>query len=355
MTERLSPPHAPAPPHPVALSDPDDDFDAAKLDSYTAYLREIGRSALLSHDQEIALAQRIEHGIWAAAQIDDTDHPPTREQMGPLRLAIRDGADAFTGFVQSNLRLVVSIAKHYEGRSIPIRDLVQEGNIGLMKAVEKYDWRTGFRFSTYATWWIRQSIRRALHSQDRTIYLPVHANDEWTRIRRAEDLLRQTLHREPTDAQIAAYLETIADEDHRPIAVGKIGHLRNVTGYMDSMDAPANKAGMRGEWESQGDGSLKDMLADRSFDPYRVAARNAALLRLVEVLDRHLDVRERLIVKACFGIDTGHPNTLKEVGETIGMSRERVRQYRERAIKKLREVDDLAELLALLADSEDPE
>ena len=260
-------------------------------DSLRSYLHEISALPLLNHEQEIALAQRIETGDQAALQ-----------QM-----------------VRHNLRLVVSVAKRYVGRGLTLLDLVQEGNIGLMRAAQKYDWQTGFRFSTYATWWIRQAITRAIADQGRTIRLPVHMGEAVSRLHRTVQTLSQTLGRKPT-------IEEIAKEAELPEE--RVEVMMRMSQQTLSLDVPISA----GE-----DVTLGDVVSNKVEVENPENEVSAGLLReeIAEALEL-LAPRERLVVDLRFGITKPRQYTLAEVGSQLGISRERVRQIERTALKKLR-------------------
>jgi len=259
-------------------------------DTLQLYLREIGQVKLLTPQEEITLAKRIRRGDKKA-----------REQM-----------------ITANLRLVVKIAREYEGLGLPLLDLINEGNIGLMKGVERFDLNKGAKLSTYASLWIKQAIRRALSNQSKTIRLPVHVFDKMTHIRRAEVKLRETLDREPTDEEVADNLGL---------------NTRRIRQYREASRAPVSLNSPVSEDNST---SISDHVADASaaapFDEI-VKHNDNELMR--EVLAT-LDARESRILSMRFGLDNGRPKTLEEVGERLGVTRERIRQIQEQALQKMR-------------------
>ena len=268
------------------------------------YLTDIGQYPLLTKDDEVRLAQAIEGGVAARAEMDagGTITPARKRE---LKRAIKVGDDAERTFVQSNLRLVVSIAKKYQASGLPLLDLIQEGNLGLMHAVEKFDWRKGFKFSTYATWWIRQAITRGIANTGRTIRLPVHAGDTLARLQKARARLELKFGRPATLAELSAEVEMPEDK---------------VTEAL----------------REDGDAELGDVVEDRSAEsPFEVAA-TALLPEEISRLLSPLDEREREILKLRFGLDRGEPRTLEEVGEHFNLTRERIRQIEARAMSKLR-------------------
>ncbi len=262
-------------------------------DPVRLYLREIAETPLLTHDQEISLAKRVE----------DSDQ------------------EAVQQFVRANLRLVVSIAKRYVNRGLTLLDLIQEGNIGLMRAVQKYDWRKGFRFSTYATWWIRQAITRAIADQSRTIRLPVHMGDSISRYRKTLNRLAQTLGRQPTAEEVAEAMEVPPEKIHQIVQAAQ----RTI-----SLETPIG---------NEDDTSLGDLIADElSETPYEAASESMLKRDINAALDT-LTAREKLVLQLRFGLGAGHQHTLAEVGDQLQISRERVRQIENEALQKLRRLD----------------
>jgi RNA polymerase primary sigma factor len=262
-------------------------------DPVRLYLREIAETPLLTHDQEIDLAKRVEDNDLQAVQ----------------------------QFVRANLRLVVSIAKRYVNRGLTLLDLIQEGNIGLMRAVQKYDWRKGFRFSTYATWWIRQAITRAIADQSRTIRLPVHMGDSISRYRKTLNQLAQSLGRQPTPEEVAETMEVAPEKIHQIVQAAQ----RTI-----SLETPIG---------NEDDTSLGDLIADEvSETPYEAASESMLKRDVSAALDT-LSARERLVLQLRFGLGQGHQHTLAEVGEQLQISRERVRQIENEALQKLRRLD----------------
>jgi len=286
-------------------------------DLVRVYLDEIGRHELLTKDDEARLAQDIDAGRDARAKLDEPGRIK-RNDRRKLEEAVLRGEAARREFIQSNLRLVVSIAKKYQASGLPLLDLVQEGNLGLMHAVEKFDWRKGFKFSTYATWWIRQAIQRGIANTGRTIRLPAHAGDNLLRLHRVRAQLEAELEREPTVAELARELD-VAEE--------KVTELLLVAPDPVSLAEPVSE---------DGETELGDLVEDRSAEsPFDAAAR-ALLPAEVEKLLSVLDERERRILSLRFGLDRGEPRTPDEVGELVHLSRERVRQIEARALSRLR-------------------
>ncbi len=281
------------------------------------YLTDIGQYPLLTKDDEVRLAQQIEAGTEAREELEATENP-TAARKRELRRSSRQGEEAERTFVQSNLRLVVSIAKKYQASGLPLLDLIQEGNLGLMHAVEKFDWRKGFKFSTYATWWIRQAITRGIANTGRTIRLPVHAGDTLARLQKARARLELKYGRPATLTELAAEVEMPED---------KVTEALRFAAEPLSLSEPLRE---------DGDAELGDVVEDRSADsPFEVAA-TALLPDEISRLLAPLDEREREILKLRFGLDRGEPRTLEEVGEHFNLTRERIRQIEARAMSKLR-------------------
>jgi RNA polymerase sigma factor (sigma-70 family) len=281
------------------------------------YLTDIGQFELLDKEDEVRLAQAIEAGAEASRRLEEAENrlDPALERQ--LRRTVRAGDEAERAFVQSNLRLVVSIAKKYQSSGLPLLDLIQEGNLGLMHAVEKFDWRKGFKFSTYATWWIRQAITRGIANTGRTIRLPVHAGDTLVRLQKARTMLELRLGRHPTRLELAA--EVGLDEE------------RVVEALRFSADPLSLSEPLR-----EGDGVLGDVVEDRSaVSPFEAAAVSLLPAQVRRLL-AHLDDREQEILRLRYGIDRGEPRTLEEVGEYFSLTRERIRQIEARAMSKLR-------------------
>ena len=281
------------------------------------YLTDIGQYPLLTKDDEVRLAQQIEEGNEARQELDAAENLSAARKR-ELRRISRRGEEAERTFVQSNLRLVVSIAKKYQASGLPLLDLIQEGNLGLMHAVEKFDWRKGFKFSTYATWWIRQAITRGIANTGRTIRLPVHAGDTLARLQKARARLELKLGRPATLTELAAEVEMPED---------KVTEALRFAAEPLSLSEPLRE---------DGDAELGDVVEDRSADsPFEVAA-TALLPDEIARLLAPLDEREREILKLRFGLDRGEPRTLEEVGEHFNLTRERIRQIEARAMSKLR-------------------
>ena len=281
------------------------------------YLTDIGQYPLLTKEDEVRLAQQIENGVEARGKLE-TEEKLTAAEKRDLKRLDRNGARAEKKFVQSNLRLVVSIAKKYQASGLPLLDLIQEGNLGLMHAVEKFDWRKGFKFSTYATWWIRQAITRGIANTGRTIRLPVHAGDTLARLQKARTRLELKYGRPATLTELAADVEMPED---------KITEALRFANEPLSLSEPLRE---------DGDAELGDVVEDRgAASPFEVAATSLLPDEIARLL-APLDEREREILKLRFGLDRGEPRTLEEVGEHFNLTRERIRQIEARAMSKLR-------------------
>ncbi|MBC7442296.1 MAG: sigma-70 family RNA polymerase sigma factor [Ramlibacter sp.] len=284
-------------------------------DTFGFYLRKIGRVALLTAEEEVDLARRIEVGLFAAQRLalGVSDPDATRD----LTWLARDGERSKTRFVEANLRLVVSVAKHYSGRGIPIMDLVQDGNLGLLRAVEKFDFTTGYKFSTYGIWWIRQSIHRGMVGAARTIRLPVHTVEKLNKVKRIRGDLTGALHRDPTLAELAegcripeADVRSLLDWDNKPI----------------SYHIPLG----------EGLGDISELIMD---DDWPQPEEYAALALRRSDITFHLDslpTRERMILEARFGFNGDQPCTLDQIAVREGVTRERIRQIEKRALALMR-------------------
>jgi RNA polymerase sigma factor (sigma-70 family) len=294
------------------------------------YLDSIGRYPLLSQEDEVRLAQAIEAGRQAEQELS-TARDPTPRRADELQRIKRKGDRAFEQFVNSNLRLVVSIAKRYQGSDLPMLDLIQEGNIGLMHAVEKFDWRRGYKFSTYATWWVRQAIGRGIDNTGRAVRLPVHTGDQVRRLQRARSALEGRLGRNPTAPELA---------DHLGMSEHEVQNLARLVVEPVSLASPIG---------SDGDSELGDVMADEtSPSPFDEVARGMLSDELAKLLG-HLGERERLILRLRFGLDRGEPRTLDEVGAEMHLTRERIRQIERSALAKLRRPSSEALARELLA------
>jgi RNA polymerase sigma factor (sigma-70 family) len=295
--------------------------DDADEDLVRLYLSDLGQYRLLTKDDEVRLAKAIEAGkeaieTLAARTADDADLSSIRQRE--LRRVARQGEEAARQFVHANLRLVVSIAKKYQPSGLPLLDLIQEGNLGLMHAVEKFDWRKGFKFSTYATWWIRQAITRGIANTGRTIRLPVHVGDTLARLYKARLRLELKYGRPATLAELACEVEMPED---------KVTEALRVAAEPLSLSEPLS---------DDGDVVLADVVEDHlAENPFEVAA-TALLPDVIARLLVPLGEREREILTLRFGLDRGEPWTLEEVGVRFQLTRERIRQIEARAMSKLR-------------------
>jgi RNA polymerase primary sigma factor len=292
-------------------------IDRTRNDLVRLYLEEIGQVPLLTAEQEVVLTQQIAAGDLARQRLAGNEYGSWQERSD-LEYQQTLGCEARQHLIQANLRLVVSIAKKYTSSSLTILDLIQEGNIGLMRAVEKFDYTRGFKFSTYATWWIRQAITRALADQSRTIRLPVHVGDTISRIFRAACKLQQSRQHEPTPEEIAAALGMSTDKIRRTLAAS-MAPL--------SLELPVGE---------EGEGRIRDCIADDQITPPDEAAARALLRTQLEEALQHLPERERKILQLRYGLNDGRYRTLEEVGAEFGLTRERIRQIEAGALRKLR-------------------
>src|ERR671919_60325 len=299
-----------------ARREADEALKAPTNDPVRMYLKEIGRVALLTAQQEVELAQRIESGLLAEEQLQGGKVSATREEN--LRWQRRDGAMAKRHLVEANLRLVVSIAKRYVGRGMAFLDLIQEGNLGLIRAVEKFDYAKGFKFSTYATWWIRQAITRAIADQARTIRIPVHMVETINKLVRIQRQLLQDLGREPLPEEIGGQMG---------IAAEKVREILKVSQEPVSLETPI------GEEE---DSHLGDFIEDSEAVVPIDAASFILLQEQLESVLHTLSEREKKVIQLRFGLVDGHPRTLEEVGREFGVTRERIRQIESKTLSKLR-------------------
>ncbi len=295
--------------------------DGGTSDAVRMYLREIGQVDLLTTDDERRLAQLIEEGKLAAQRIDEaasSGEPVEGVESRMLMRAVSRGERAKSELTQANLRLVVSIAKRYSGRGMQLLDLVQEGNLGLMRAVDKFDYTKGFKFSTYATWWIRQAITRSIADQARTIRIPVHMVEHMNRLTRMRRQLHQELEREPTVEELAAKLQMEPD---------RVRELLRISQDPLSLDSPVGE---------EDESNLADFIKDDTIDGPADAAAKAMLHEAVEQVLGELSEREQEIVRMRFGLDGGQAKTLEEVGKAFGVTRERIRQIEAKTLAKLR-------------------
>lgn len=311
------------------MGDPYDDFmedddenedihdlkDISSSDSVGLYLKEMARVPLLNSEEEVSLAKRIEDGRAAEKKINKT---PDHKRVTEWKFLIQDGTSAREHLIKANTRLVVSIAKKYMTRGVPFLDLIQEGNLGLMKAVQKFDYRRGFRFSTYATWWIRQTITRAIADQGRTIRVPVHMSDRIRRLYRVARELEQSLGQKPSVEEIAEVMEC---------EPRKVQWMLRVSWQPLSLEQPV------GEDEDSELGNFIEN--DLEPSPSESAYSNMLKSKMEELLCT-LTPREARILRLRFGMQNGRSYTLEEVGKKFGLTRERIRQIEGRALRRLR-------------------
>ena len=320
-------PVAPPAPRPGASAAPARHSRAARpertegggFDPVRMYLKEIGKVPLLTGPQEVTLAKRIEAGVHATERLEDLSRALDRRGPGVSSQAVAaDGDIAKKQLTEANLRLVVSIAKRYVGRGMALLDLVQEGNLGLIRAVEKFDYTKGFKFSTYATWWIRQAITRAIADQARTIRIPVHMVETMNKVLRVQRQMLQELGREPTVEEVAAKVELTPD---------RVRDIQRISLEPVSLETPVGE---------EDDSSLGDFVEDPSAIAPATAAARALLTEAIEEALEELNDRERAVVRLRFGLDDGQVRTLEEVGKEFGVTRERIRQIESKTLAKLR-------------------
>ncbi len=302
---------------------------ASVADAVGLYLDEVADHYLLTAEDEVRLARAIEQGRRAQSRLDgDTELDPA--ERARLEQLVEEGHDAKLTFIRCNLRLVISIAKRYTGRGLDLLDLIQEGNLGLIRAVEKFDWRKGFKFSTYATWWIRQAITRGLGNNARTIRLPVHMVDVVRTVHDTHQQLAEEFHRAPTVDEIAAV--SGLDPDRVEAA----------------LSAPTDTVSLDRPVGDDGDAELHEFICDDDTpDPFTTAVermRDAEIQRALSMLSRE----ERVVLTLRFGLDGRDSWTLSAVGKLLGMTRERVRQIESRALAKLRHPSAAVQLESLL-------
>jgi RNA polymerase primary sigma factor len=292
--------------------------EGGSFDPVRMYLKEIGKVPLLTADQEVTLAKRIEAGLLATLKLDGERDLLPDNQRASLQAVQRDGQLARRQLTEANLRLVVSIAKRYVGRGMALLDLIQEGNLGLIRAVEKFDYTKGFKFSTYATWWIRQAITRAIADQARTIRIPVHMVETMNKVLRIQRQMLQELGREPTVEEIAAKVDLTAD---------KVREIQRIAQEPVSLETPVGE---------EDDSLLGDFVEDPNVIAPATAAARALLTEAIEEALQELNDRERAVVRLRFGLDDGQIRTLEEVGKEFGVTRERIRQIESKTLAKLR-------------------
>jgi RNA polymerase primary sigma factor len=283
------------------------------------YLKEAGRVPLLTAEEEVSLAKRMEKAVKAKEMLEARGDELPLDDVFTLQDLMMDGEAAQEHLVRANARLVISVAKKYIGRGVPFLDLIQEGNIGLIRATNKFEYQRGHKFSTYATWWIRQAVSRAVADQGRTIRVPVHMGDQLNRMRRVQLQLTQELGREPSIDELAVGLETTPD---------KVENLLEIARRPISLETPIDE---------EGDSTFGDFVEDvNSPAPAEEVATNMLHEHLKKALDR-LPPREAQILKLRYGLEDGRVYTLEEVGQAIGVTRERVRQLEAQALNRLRQ------------------
>jgi RNA polymerase nonessential primary-like sigma factor len=315
-------------------ADADLDAQGPAADLVRVYLNGIGRTALLTAAEEVELARRIEAGVFARHTLDqdakaaagetegeaETPAPRlSRQRRKDLSAVVRDGEVAKNHLLEANLRLVVSLAKRYTGRGMPLLDLIQEGNLGLIRAVEKFDYAKGFKFSTYATWWIRQAITRGMADQGRTIRLPVHLVEQVNKLARIKRDLHQHLGREATNEELAA---------ESGITATKVADLLDHARDPVSLDMPVG---------AEEDAPLGDFIEDSEAADAENAVISGLLQHDLRRVLATLDEREQAVVRLRYGLDDGQPRTLDQIGRAYGLSRERVRQIEREVMAKLRQ------------------
>lgn len=287
------------------------------------YLKEAGRVPLLTAEEEVHLAKRMEAAEFARERLENCEDADVDEltwsEEQDLRGRMMDGEKAQEHLIRANARLVISVAKKYIGRGVPFLDLIQEGNIGLIRATNKFEYQRGHKFSTYATWWIRQAVSRAIADQGRTIRVPVHMVDQLNRMRRVQLQLLQELGREPKIDELARGMDTTPD---------KVENLLDISRRPMSLEAPV---------DDEGDSTFGDFVEDtKSLAPADEVATHLLHVQLQQALDR-LPPREAQILRLRYGLGDGRVYTLEEVGQTIGVTRERVRQLEAQALNRLRQ------------------
>jgi RNA polymerase primary sigma factor len=293
------------------------DASGGTSDTVRMYLKEIGRVNLLTAEGERQLAKRIEDGVAAGERLRNEPDLPDAERRRLERIR-NDGEVARAQLIQANLRLVVSIAKRYVGRGMLFLDLIQEGNLGLMRAVEKFDYTKGFKFSTYATWWIRQAITRAIADQARTIRIPVHMVESMNRVMRIQRQMTQELEREPTVDELA---------EKTGLSPERVREIQRIALDPLSLDSPVGE---------EDDSNLADFIEDAGADAPAEIATKRMLAEAVDQALAELSEREKEVVRLRFGLVDGQARTLEEVGREFGVTRERIRQIEAKTLAKLR-------------------
>jgi len=303
------------------VSVPEEDTSGPSTDLVRAYLKEIGRVALLNAEQEVELAKRIEAGLFGAEKLRQADAGEiklTKTVRRDLEWLTADGQRAKDHLLEANLRLVVSVAKRYTGRGMAFLDLIQEGNLGLIRAVEKFDYTKGYKFSTYATWWIRQAITRAMADQARTIRIPVHMVEQINKLTRVQRQMLQDLGREPTAEELATELDMTPDK------------VVEIQGYAREPVSLEQNVG------DEGDSQLGDFIEDADAPIAAEVVSFGLLQRELDSVLKTLPEREAAVVALRFGLTDGQPRTLDEIGKEFGLTRERIRQIEAKTLSKLR-------------------
>jgi len=310
-------------------------FDVVAMDDTVGfYLKEIGQVPLLTAEQEVALAKRMEAGRMAREKLeeDEADGKPSLkpEERARLLQTVEDGRAAREHLIRANSRLVISVAKKYIGRGVPFLDLIQEGSIGLIRTADKFDYRMGNKFSTYATWWIRQAVTRAIADHSRTIRIPVHMGDQINRLLRTTHRLTQDLGREPTLDELATEME---------VPRRKVENMLRVARRPLSLEIPTNE---------DGEGELGDFIEDETSRPPDDEAASTILRELLDGLLEDLPPREVRILQLRYGLVDGETYTLEQVGKKLGVTRERVRQIEAQALSRLRHPTRIRKLKGFL-------
>ena len=305
----------------------------ATADPVKDYLKQIGKVSLLNAEQEVDLARRIEAGLYAEYKLKNQADEMTSRERRELHFLAQDGQQAKNHLLEANLRLVVSLAKRYTGRGMQFLDLIQEGNLGLIRAVEKFDYTKGYKFSTYATWWIRQAITRAIADQARTIRIPVHMVETINKLLRTQRRMTQELNREPTIEELSKELDMEPE---------KIEYVIKIKQDISSLDAGVGRDG------EDDDSVLQDFIVDEDTVSPEDSASNQLLKEQVQEILSSLSDREQKIVRMRFGLDNGKNHTLEEVGQEFAVTRERIRQIEAKALAKLRKHKDAKKLYEYL-------
>ncbi|MDP9399266.1 MAG: sigma-70 family RNA polymerase sigma factor [Actinomycetota bacterium] len=315
------------------------DTPAPTEDLVRSYLQDVAKVKLLTAEQEVELAQRIEAGLFAAHLLEQVEQSgpavlrdlPGRPTVDELRRLVADGQRAKEHMLTANLRLVVSAAKKFQNRGLDMLDLVQEGNLGLIRAVEKFDWRAGFKFSTYAMWWLRQSMTRALADQSRTIRVPVHVAEQLSKLARLRRHLIVELGREPAVEELAAAMD---------LSIDKMSDLIALARDPMSLDSPIG---------DDADAVVGDLIVDTGVIDAERAVEFAALRTQIDNLLGQLPDREATVMRLRFGLADGNEHSLQQIGERLGLTRERIRQIEKATVARLRELPDAHRLLELVA------